>query len=79
MNDTHPSIARKQIELLRAAGMDRRFELAVSMSSGVIRLSRLDIAARHPDWSEQDVKLEWVRLHYGDDLARRVRERLNRE
>ena len=61
-----------QIRLLREAGVQRRFALAMSLSQTAIELSRRAIRERHPDWSEREVKLEFVRLCYGKDLAREV-------
>jgi len=68
-----------QVELLRAAGPAGRFARARSLSASVIGLSRRAIRRRHPDWSERDVVLEFVALHYGRDLADRVREHLDRK
>lgn len=39
-------------------------------------LSRRAIRTRHPDWSEQEVLLEFVAVHYGRELAERVRNHL---
>jgi hypothetical protein len=79
MNDTHPSMAAKQIELLRAAGEAKRFRLAMNMSQFVIDLSRRAIAEAHPTWSDQRVKLEFVRVHYGADLAKQVQQYLQQQ
>ncbi len=76
LSDTHPEIQRKQIELLRQAGPLRRSTLALTLTDDVIRLSRSAIQKQHPDWSEQEVKLFWVEVHYGKDLADRVRKYL---
>jgi hypothetical protein len=62
-----------QVALLRAAGEARRFELARSLSASTMALARDAIARRHPEWNERDVQLEFVRVHYGADLAARVR------
>jgi hypothetical protein len=79
MNDTHPSMAAKQIELLRAAGESKRFRLAMNMSHAVICMSRRAIARANPTWNDQQVKLEFVRLHYGADLAQKVWDYLEKE
>ena len=67
-----------QVELLRAAGTARRAALARSLSATVIGLSRAAIQRRHPELSETEVLLRWVALHYGEDLAERVRSYLLR-
>jgi hypothetical protein len=38
-----------------------------------IELSRRAIRRQHPDWDEREVQLHFVALHYGEDLASRVR------
>jgi hypothetical protein len=39
-------------------------------------MSRRAIARRHPDWSEVEVKVEFVKLNYGEAIADRVRQRI---
>lgn len=67
-----------QLELLRRAGPARRFALARSLSASVIELSRHAIRERNPELSEQEVGLRFVALHYGEDLAAKVRAYLER-
>jgi hypothetical protein len=62
-----------QLELFRRATHTRRLELARSLSASTIELSRAAIRQRHPDWNEESVLLEFARVHYGDELAARVR------
>jgi hypothetical protein len=69
---------RKQIELLRAAGPARRAQLAMSLSSEVIDLARRGIAAAHPHLSPRELDLKFVEIHYGADLAAKVRRDLDR-
>ena len=49
------------------------------MSATAISLSRRAIARRSPDSSRESVLLTFVRLHYGEDIARRVQSRLAEE
>ena len=67
-----------QIELLRRAGTARRFALARSLSASVIALSRAAIRRRHPELDDTEILLRFAALHYGDDLAQRVRRDLER-
>ncbi len=76
VNDTHPAAAAMQHELLRRAGAATRAAIAVHLSEAVIRRSRRALAERMPGASELDVKLRWVEIWYGPDLAGRVRRRL---
>jgi len=78
LSDTNPAAEKVQLELLRAAGPARRLELTFSMSSSAIQAARRAIAAQNPHLDELDVKLLWAELHYGKDLADKVRERLGR-
>ena len=47
-----------------------------SLSAEVIEMSRRAIRKIHPDWSERDVLLEWAAVHYGRDLADKLRDYL---
>ena len=76
--DTQPEVEQIQIELFRKAGSVRRFNLARSLSQTAIELSRRAIRRQHPDASEEEVRLIWVALHYGQDLADRLRADLER-
>jgi hypothetical protein len=74
VNDTDPRAEGVQIELLRRAGPERRAALAGRLSDEVIRLSRNALCERNPaDLDAVELKLRWVELHYGADLAARVR------
>ncbi len=76
-SDTSRKARDVQLALLRAAGPERRAELALSLSSSVIRASRQAIAERNPGLDDLGVKLLWAELHYGKELADRVRKSLS--
>ncbi len=67
-----------QLELLRAATPARRLALARSLSTTTITLAREAIRRRHPQWGEREILLEFARVHYGPELASRVRDYLAR-
>jgi len=67
---------RVQVELLRGAGPARRVALCRSLSASVISLARRAIRARHPEYSEREVALAFVELHYGEELASELRDHL---
>ncbi len=69
---------RVQLELLRRAGLARRFDLARSLSESAIALARRAIQARHPDLPEREILLRFVETHYGLALGRSVRSHLSR-
>lgn len=76
--DTHPDAEAFQLKLLREATLARRFHLVRSLSQNVIELSRRAIRRQRPDLDEMGVAIEWVELHYGTELAGRVRDYVNR-
>jgi hypothetical protein len=75
-NDTSPEAEQIQLELLRRATPQERLALALSLSDRVIWLARRAIRRTMPEASEQEVRLKFVAVHYGQDLADRVREHL---
>ena len=76
LTDTDPEAARVQLELLRRASPARRPRLALSLSHSVLSLSRDGIARRLPGASRREIGLEFVRLHYGEELADELRQYL---
>jgi hypothetical protein len=77
-SDTHPEAERVQVELLRQASVSKRLSLALSLSETAMSLSRRAIRRARPGISEREVGLTFVELHYGRELAQRVREYVNR-
>jgi len=74
VNDTDPRAAAVQLDLLRRASVERRASMAGALSHDVVDLSRRALRERlPPDTDETELKLRWAELHYGADLARRVR------
>jgi hypothetical protein len=74
MNDTSPEIEKIQIQMFRKATTLKRFTRARSLTSTVIQLSRRAIHKGHPSFSDQEVKEEFVSLHYGKKLAEKVKK-----
>jgi hypothetical protein len=79
LSDTDAEAARVQMDLLRRASPARRLQLALSLSQSVLALSRAGIARRLRQASQEEVGLEFVRLHYGPGLAEEVRRHLRAE
>ncbi|HVN32555.1 MAG TPA: hypothetical protein VMT45_11275 [Thermoanaerobaculaceae bacterium] len=78
LSDTDPEARRVQMELLRRASPERRLRLALSLSRSVLTLSREGIARRRPRATAEEIGLEFVRLHYGLDLADELERHLGR-
>jgi hypothetical protein len=74
MNDTDPRAAAFQIELLRRAGCKGRAAMAARLTDEMIRLSRRALSELSQGRiDEMEVKLRWAELHYGVELASRIR------
>ncbi len=71
--DTAPQAERVQIELIRESSVSRRISIVRSLSQTVMFLSRRAIQRANPSLSEREVDLAFVELHYGKDLAERLR------
>jgi hypothetical protein len=72
-SDTSCDLADFQIELLRRATVAERLALVVSLTRTTIGLSRRAIARANPRATQRELDLIFVDLHYGSDLADRVR------
>ena len=68
--DTHPDAAAKQVEWMRAAGPQRRFEMARSLTRSVVQLAKRALRRRLGDVTPQELDRAFVALHYGEDVAR---------
>jgi predicted Zn-dependent protease len=79
--DTHPVTESKLIELLRRKRPAEKMQQVRSLSGMAIQLSRRAIARVNPELRKQELDLLFIRLHYGEPLARRITEylRKNRE
>ena len=76
--DTAPDAERVQIEVLRAATVARRLQLAFSLSADVISAARRALARAKPQASRSELDLQFVELHYGRELANELRMELGR-
>ncbi len=76
--DTSVEAERVQIDLIRAAPVSRRLQMAWSHSATIIGLARQALARARPDASRQELDLQFVELHYGVDLATALRADLLR-
>lgn len=78
MNARGPDLHPVQLELMRRATPQRRLALALSLSTTAIQLSRRALRRLHPELSERDLLLMWAEVHYGRELADRVRRQFAR-
>jgi hypothetical protein len=61
------------MQLLRRSTPTERAVLARSLSQTVLDLARRGLRAAHPDASEDDLRVLFVEIHYGRDLADQIR------
>ena len=78
LSDTRPEAEAVQLALLRRASPGRRLSLALSLSESVGALSRRAIRRANPAFTDREVGLRFVALHYGERLAEAVRAELTR-
>jgi hypothetical protein len=69
-HDTTPRAAAIQLQLYREAGPSRRAQIAAELSDAVRETALAGIRRRHPDYSERDVALSFLRMVYGHGKQR---------
>lgn len=65
VSDTTARAAAVQLTLYRNAGPSGRVRVAVELSDAVRETAIAGIRRRHPEYSERDVMLSFLRLVYG--------------
>ena len=73
LSDTSREAETVQIELLRKLTLAERFAKLRALTARTVRLSKRAIARANPDLSPEELKLRFIELHYGKELAERVR------
>jgi DNA-binding HxlR family transcriptional regulator len=71
--DTTIDAARKQFEILRRLGPEVRLKMAFELSDNLRSLVEAGVRQRHPDFDEQRVQQEVLRLMVGETLFRQMR------
>jgi lipoprotein NlpI len=72
--DTSIKAEQVQIELLRKASITERVALASSLTQTTFYLAQQAIKEANPDKSEEELKLLFVAIHYGQELADRLQD-----
>ena len=75
--DTHPDALDAQIRLLRQKTTSERFALLCSLTQTAVYHSKRAIARANPQLSKRDRELLFVEVHYGKELAVRLRDYLD--
>lgn len=70
--DTSSEAEAVQLELIRHMQPAQRLAKALSLSCEMIRLSKAAIRRRWPELSEDEVRIKFIEMHYGTELAKSV-------
>ena len=73
MNDTHPAAEQVQIELLRKATVEQRLRLLRSLTATSRQMAWQAIRRVNPQASDEEIAITFVAVHYGQDLADKLR------
>jgi hypothetical protein len=72
VTDTPPHVRRRLSRIFAAMSGADRVACAVEMAEEVKAVAVAGIEARHPEWTDAEVSIEWLRLLHGDEIADRV-------
>ena len=71
--DTTLEAEKVQIDLIRKSSIPKRLSVAHSLSETTRYLSKRGIKRANPNFSKREVDLAFVKFHYGEELADRLR------
>lgn len=70
--DTSEQVQRMQFEHLRRIGRKARFESGLAIVDESAAMMERALRRLHPDWTPEQLMVEWIRVQYGEQLARDV-------
>ncbi len=70
--DTTLEAARKQFEILRRLGPEVRLKMAFEMSDNLRSIVEAGVKGRNPNYDEQKIKQEVLRLMIGEALFKQI-------
>ena len=71
--DTSAEALEVQLECLREMTPQQRIRAMCAMSRQVKNMAMDAIRRRHPEFSDAEVRMKFIELTYGEDLASEVR------
>lgn len=74
--DTAEAAERAQFDILRRMGRERRWEIGLKMVDEGFSSQWKALERLHPDWTRAQLLVEWVRVHYGEELSVRYADYL---
>ncbi len=66
--DTSSKARKVQIEILRKMGPEQRLKVSLELTGYLKKLLEEGVKSRHPEYSEQEVKLAVIRILLGNEL-----------
>lgn len=63
--DTTPEAAAVQQQILARMTTAQRLQMALELSDSIREVALAGLRCRHPDWNEEQVRRELLRLWYG--------------
>lgn len=76
LSDTSPSAERMQIEAIRKMSVGRRVALMRKLTADTHQRAMTALHRARPDLDEIALRLWFIELNYGADLARKVEARM---
>lgn len=67
--DTSEAVERLQFEMLRRMGRKARFEAGLALIDESVEMMWHALERTHPDWTADQLQVEWVRVQFGEELA----------
>ena len=71
--DTLPEAAQVQLAAYRRMAPARRLELAMGMSDALREIAMAGVRSRHPEYSDEQVRLAYMRLTLGKEQFSKIR------
>jgi hypothetical protein len=71
--DTHPDAEAVQLDLMRRMSSAERVMIARNLGIFAFALMHRSLREAYPEAPESELKLKFIELQYGSDLADRVR------
>ena len=69
-SDTIEAADRAHYEILRRMSRRERAKMAARLTARNWAGMKRALLRAHPDWTPQQLQIEWVRIQYGEGLAR---------
>lgn len=70
--DTSPEADRIQVEIFRKMKPEERLKRSFELSAAMKRLNATGVRMRHPEYSDEEVRLAVIRMRLGDELFLKV-------